>query len=401
MASKLYVQNFFEPTLSSATVAATGDVTFTLSVTPSYTKGFIVFSPSNQSQREIMYFDDVIGSTIYVKSENRWLGWTTAKAHTQGETVAMKDVAEIFNFFSNNISSAFYVEKKGGLNVTVWWGSVYYNGAYQDFNDTNFTLTAGVTNYIHYDYPTNTLTADTVDSGTTKATITMSGSVVSGITYRVAKESHMDAEIAITDALPSQVGKTGKFLQTDWTNVSWQDTLPSQTSNSGKFLTTNGTTASWAVVGITGEIKIWSTNSAPTGWLILDGAAISRTTYAALFAVISTTYWVGDGSTTFNLPDLRGRVAVGRDSGQTEFNTLGETWGSKTHTLTTNEIPPHHHTALIYGWWWAWSSLNTASGIVPTYSDVIWPNNIIGDTWGGAAHNNLQPYIALNYIIKT
>lgn len=69
--SKLYLQNLYEPTLTSASVASSGDVTFTLSVTPSYTKGFVTFSPSNASQREIMYFDDVVGSTVYVKSENR------------------------------------------------------------------------------------------------------------------------------------------------------------------------------------------------------------------------------------------------------------------------------------------------------------------------------------------
>src|SRR5215467_6824657 len=88
----------------------------------------------------------------------------------------------------------------------------------------------------------------------------------------------------------------------------------------------------------------WPTATAPLGWILCDGAAISRTTYAALFAVIGTTYGVGDGSTTFNLPNCKGRIPVGFDSGQTEFNALGKTGGEKTHTLTVAELATHDHT---------------------------------------------------------
>jgi microcystin-dependent protein len=76
-------------------------------------------------------------------------------------------------------------------------------------------------------------------------------------------------------------------------------------------------------------------STAPTGWLLCDGTAVSRTTYSDLFAITSTTYGVGDGSTTFNLPNLKGRVPVGLDTSQTEFDVLGETGGAKTHTLTS------------------------------------------------------------------
>lgn len=82
----------------------------------------------------------------------------------------------------------------------------------------------------------------------------------------------------------------------------------------------------------------------PGGWLLCDGAAISRSAYSALFAVIGVAHGVGDGSTTFNLPNIKGRVVVGRDSGQTEFDVLGEVGGSKTHTLVVGEIPSHGHT---------------------------------------------------------
>ena len=83
--------------------------------------------------------------------------------------------------------------------------------------------------------------------------------------------------------------------------------------------------------------------TAPVGWLLCDGAAVSRTTYAALFAVISTAYGAGDGSTTFNLPNLKGRVPVGLDAAQTEFDTRGETGGSKTSTAPHDHAVDHDH----------------------------------------------------------
>lgn len=110
--------------------------------------------------------------------------------------------------------------------------------------------------------------------------------------------------------------------------------------NSAVTTTLDYKTRIWNPVG---EITMWGTTTAPTGWLICDGSAISRTTYAGLFALIGTTFGVGDGSTTFNLPNLKGRVPVGRDSADTDWDVLGETRGSKTHTLTISEMPSHTH----------------------------------------------------------
>jgi microcystin-dependent protein len=193
-----------------------------------------------------------------------------------------------------------------------------------------------------------------------------------------------------------------------------------------------------------GSIQAWPSNTVPEGWLLCDGAAVSRTTYAALFTAIGTTFGVGDNSTTFNLPNIKGRTIVGRDSAQTEFDTLGETGGAKTHTLTASEIPSHTHPASSAdsgnhqhtgqtssgitdsirtvgavgtsiannhapGWSGGsftdssafngsnhWHNFTTAFG--GTHSHTITVSGQTGTT--GQAHNNLQPYITLNYIIK-
>ena len=148
----------------------------------------------------------------------------------------------------------------------------------------------------------------------------------------------------------------------------------------------------------TGAILMWSTISAPSWYLLCDGTAVSRTTYAGLFALIGTTYWVGNGSTTFNLPNLKWRVPVGRDVWQTEFDTIGETWGAKTHTLTVSEIPQHTHT-LPAAWWSSWGNGNS---FAQAGNDSNGQNfTTSGWSWGWQAHNNLQPYFVLNFIIKT
>jgi len=157
-----------------------------------------------------------------------------------------------------------------------------------------------------------------------------------------------------------------------------------------------------------GVVLPYAGASAPSGWLLCYGQAVSRTTYADLFAAISTTYGTGDGSTTFNVPDLRGRVPAGKDNmGGTAASrlttggsgvdgaTLGASGGAQTHTLTTAQIPAHTHPL---------SNAAGAGGNVgaggagygyPTAS------NTSANAGGDGAHNNTQPTIVLNHIIRT
>lgn len=145
-----------------------------------------------------------------------------------------------------------------------------------------------------------------------------------------------------------------------------------------------------------GSIQAYGGTTAPFGWLLCQGQAVSRSTYADLFGVIGTSFGAGDGSTTFNVPDLRGKVPVGLNSSDTEFDALGKTGGEKTHLLTQAEMPAHGHT--FTGGWGAGSSYaeRFAYGSVANKNDTYG----IGTAGGSQAHNNLQPYNTVNYIIK-
>ena len=162
----------------------------------------------------------------------------------------------------------------------------------------------------------------------------------------------------------------------------------------------------WPDANHVGDIKLTACTTAPSKWLICDGSAVSRTVYADLFANIGTTYGEGDGTSTFNLPDLRGRFAIGKES----TTNLGDTGGEKTHTLTTNEMPAHQHNVGVTTSFTA--SRSNASGTDLKYAvgtDVSSSTNQLNalvsvseSTVGGnVAFNLLPPYLAINYIIYT
>jgi microcystin-dependent protein len=164
--------------------------------------------------------------------------------------------------------------------------------------------------------------------------------------------------------------------------------------------------------GLTGTILPTVATSAPAGWLLCDGSAVSRTNYANLFNIVGTAFGTGDGSTTFNLPDLRGRsiIGVGTGSGLTA-RARGDTGGAETHTLTEAQMPLHGHPVRnTFSSQSTFASLTTGGFPVSTASAVNsaaytgTPSNTagqqIGGTGGNGAHNNMQPFMALSYIIR-
>jgi microcystin-dependent protein len=160
------------------------------------------------------------------------------------------------------------------------------------------------------------------------------------------------------------------------------------------------------ISNVPGMISQYGGATAPTGWFLCEGQEVSISTYTNLYNALTSTGTLfpygantngsgGAGSTHFRLPNLKGRIPVGKDSAQTEFDALGETGGAKTHTLTTGEIPGHIHSS-------SWTQTYVAAGGLSVVAVI--PGGSAGfnvsETGGGGAHNNLQPYVVINYIIR-
>ena len=172
-----------------------------------------------------------------------------------------------------------------------------------------------------------------------------------------------------------------------------------------------GTVSDTLPIGSTVE---WYSEVIPENWLLCNGQAISRTEYAELFAFLGTEFGDGDGSTTFNLPDKRERFSLGKGN-EEPYDKLGNTGGEELHTLTLSEIPSHGHSSAVVN---PNSAGFTAEDVGYTYTTsnngVVIPlsNTITRDTkgfisstmenpqGGGEPHNNMPPYIVVNYIIK-
>lgn len=301
-----------------------------------------------------------------------------------------------------------------------------------------------------------------------------------GATYFVGTAGAISAS-AGTFAVTAGIGKTATQLYfaprfNQQITQSQMDALAGDTgtpSGTNKFITQQS-----PFLTPSGAILQYAGLTAPTGWILCDGSAVSRATYATLFGLLNptvgtptitlaspgvfslnshglkegdtvyltttgalptglaintlyyviaaglttnafelsatrggaaintsvsqsgvhtlrrTAYGLGDGSTTFNVPNFVGKVGVGRDPADTAF-ALGETGGEKTHVLTTPEIPAHTHTEKFS----AGSRLSNMTAPTTGLAENA-DGGTTGSTGGGGAHNNLQPYITVNFIIK-
>ncbi len=170
----------------------------------------------------------------------------------------------------------------------------------------------------------------------------------------------------------------------------------------------------------TGIVVPWGSASIPSGFLECNGAAVSRSTYAALFAVVGTTYGVGDGSTTFNVPDLTDRTVVNKSN----TKNLAQTGGANTvtptgnisgstgsTTLTVQQIPSHTHPSFQLSMCSFQQQVGANPGMCRSNN---LSNALVNNTGGGQSHDHnlsanfvgsansvLQPYLVLIYIIKT
>jgi len=149
----------------------------------------------------------------------------------------------------------------------------------------------------------------------------------------------------------------------------------------------------------TGTGMLWyGSSDPPSGWLLCDGSAVSRTTYADLFAVLGTTWGVGDGSTTFNLPHTLGASPLGAGTGKAADATAHTfaTWGgTETHTLTSAQMPSHTHT-LASG-----NIVSSAAGAVGAAGADLGSAATTAAAGSGNPHPNMHPFFVIRFIIKT
>lgn len=158
--------------------------------------------------------------------------------------------------------------------------------------------------------------------------------------------------------------------------------------------------------GYIAQIIMFAGNFAPRGWAFCQGQILSIAQNTALFSLLGTTFG-GNGTTTFGLPDLRGRVPVGTGQGPGLPSVdLGQVAGEPTHTLIVNEMPMHNHAAVAHG---EDANAGKPGGNLPAAvgtniyasgaADSPMNAGMIGLTGGNLPHNNMQPYLGMNYVI--
>lgn len=201
----------------------------------------------------------------------------------------------------------------------------------------------------------------------------------------------MEEEIKISEMLEAE-------------NINEEDFIPIiQDGINKKISASKVGTGGGGAIGDTlpvGSIIPYTGSGTPSNWLKCNGAAISRTEYSELFYTIGTLYGNGDGSTTFNLPDLRDKFVLGSGTNY----SIGETGGEKEHTLTQNEIP-QMNVNMSQTNWYDRGGLESGGAVnrlvVAGGANAGNTSNVIGIVKGGGqAHNNMPPYLTTTFIIK-
>ena len=276
-----------------------------------------------------------------------------------------------------------------------------------------------VNNQLSASYKYKQKGGDTWTQGTTNIDITIDGNTYSYSGYikgdtnnGFATENSYEIEIIVTDSLSSKSATTilvagEPAMDIYHSNISIggyynedESEYQAQFKKAVNFyggIYKNGVEIGGESLPIGSMIPYGSQNNIPSNWKICDGSEVSRTTYAELFNVIGTAYGEGDGTTTFNLPNKKGRVSVGLDSSQTEFNTIGKKGGEKTHQLKVEELPSHAHTVKgTVGSGGYAEGVSFGNSANPGYTSWVGMSAV----GGNQPHNNLQPYEVDVWIIK-
>ena len=325
---------------------------------------------------------------------------------TNTVTISPNDQDKLYFVYNNSGQDAVFTQGSGG-NTTVENGAtkiIYADGAGAGAQVSDFTGKLSV--------DATTLKIDGTEVTSTAAELNLLDGATSGSVVNSKAVIYSGAG----DVAATTLTLGGTAITATGTELNYVDGVTSSIQT--QLDTISGTTLP------AGSLLPYAGSSAPSGFVLCYGQELNRTTYATLFGVIGTTYGTGDGSTTFNVPDLRGRAVAGQDdmggssadrltgqSGGVDGDTLGATGGAETHTLSGAESGTSAHSHTLTGGIYATDTqtggpsalivTNNASG--PSYQETL-DNFAVSSSSAAAAssaHNNVQPTIILNYIIKT
>jgi microcystin-dependent protein len=392
-------QDQYDSSLSADIGAA--DVLLPVSSVPSFsmTTGgtntfYAVIDYDSVANFEIVECDGISGSNINVKTGGRGKpkysgGASTAKSHAAGAKIMITDTWKTWEDIATAINSKF---NSAGGTIS---GSIDFSGATTTLKLPN--LTTAERNALAT--PANGMKIYNTTDGAEQSYI--AGSWVT-----------LDVGTPTSNASETVAGKVEVATVAEVV-------AGTRTGGTGAILSTPPD----ALVGLivpTGSISQFAGSAVPTGYLLCDGGAVSRATYSALFAVIGSAYGAGDGSTTFNVPDFRGKAAYGLNSSGT-YDALAKTGGANTVDISHT----HSGNSLKVPLWSADSTHLNLLGDLNTDSISVYDNTIIGGVTvtggaggsvtpsragkvigntgsGGSTITSITtPYLVVNYIIKT
>ncbi len=356
-------------------------------------KGFATLEPNSGTQEEQISFTGVtqnangtatltgVSNVLFISPYTETSGFT--KTHAGGVKLVITNTAGFYNTFANRLDDE---------TITAVW----------TFTQPNYPRMDNV--FVFPTDPEQLVPKAYADSLTFAGAPNASTSVQGLVQEATVSELNAGTGTGSTGALlfgsPADFAASiyGLQLPTSGQKAALAGTGGTP-SSSNKYVTESGQT---------GFITMYGGSSAPTGWLLCDGTSYLRATYPDLFTLLGTTYGSADG-THFNVPDMRGRIPIGTGTGTgggasgTGLPTGGAaltavaraSWkGEETHTLITAEMPAHTHTItdqIVSGATQPFANSGSfASGTATTNS-----------TGGDGAHNNIQPVMGVQFIIKT
>ena len=303
----------------------------------------------------------------------------------------------------------------GNNNVYVWSLSINLSAERQEDDFSKANVSVIINRFRNNNESVSiTFTIDGVESATVQVTMDTATKTYTGV-LSITPSSRVELSVIAEDSYgksaPKSITIPDPFYTIDFQaggkEIAVGAPANDDTSNRPYGLFKCG--MDLVVTRLVGEIKMWAGDTVPYGWLLCDGSEVSKTEYPYLYASIGDLWGVPNSSSNFKLPNLAGNVPVGYNSADANFDTVGKTGGEKTHKLTTTEMPSHSHSG--NGWTFSVYKGTRSSESVGAISGSGFLMTQVkeGGSWsgygsvpaagGGHAHNNLQPYAVVKYII--